>query len=539
MCIRNMSSVRTLWLAAVAATSLQGVTAAQAPGSAAQPGATTTAPAAASPAADPTTGQPAVQSQDPFTVENLVGDSVSLSNQQYPEVDQALKRFKNSDPVGAREYLEQAKQKYAKLPPVDLLMAKLWVFARNGEQARAALEQTVTKHPNDPEAYLLLADLAFAEGRTTEAHALFEKAQGLVGSFSENPKRRNNFDIRVLAGLGAVHERRQQWDQAVPLLTKWVELDPDSAAAHSRMGITLFQMDKPQEALAEFKKSRELRPDSSHPYVMLGQLFTQKQQLDKARIAFEQAFKEDGKNEATARAYAEWLVQQSEFDKAQTIAAAMRQNQPNSLSALMLDGVIAKMRNQPEAAEEALTKVLSIDPSNAGAINLLALILSESPNLAQQEKALRYAQMNAERFPNNAQANITLSWILAKLNRSAESDQFLTRAVQAGNLNADSAFLVARILVAKGQKDQARKAIEQVLAQAGQGMFMYRKEAEALLKELGGTVPTATPASTPAPGGAAAPGAIPPVPAASPAASRTPAPAANGAASPAPRTAGQ
>ncbi|RIK80953.1 MAG: hypothetical protein DCC67_08560, partial [Planctomycetota bacterium] len=289
MAIRNVSLVKIWLLTAFGFAAAPSFAMAQAPAATGNPPAS--APAAA--------GQPAAQPQDPFTVENLIGDAVSLSNQQYPEVDQAIKRFKNSDPAGAREYLEQAKQKYPKLPPVELMMAKLWVFARNGEQARLALEQTVAKHPNDPEAYLLLADLAFAEGRTTEAHALFEKAQGLVGSFNENPKRKNNFDVRVLAGLAAVHERRQQWDKAIPLLTKWVELDPDSAAAHSRMGITLFQMDKPQEALAEFKKARQLRPDSSHPYVMLGQLFTQKGQIDKARIAFEQAYKEDAKSEAT------------------------------------------------------------------------------------------------------------------------------------------------------------------------------------------------------------------------------------------------
>ncbi|MCC6493419.1 MAG: tetratricopeptide repeat protein [Pirellulales bacterium] len=507
MTIRIPSGAKAWSMAIAVAASLQLAAAGQAPTGAPPAGAP---PAGAQPGGA-TAEQPAAGQQDPFTVENLIGDAVSLSNQQYPEVDQAIKRFKNSDPVGAREYLDQAKQKYPKLPPVDLLMAKLWVFARNGDNARAALEQTVARQPDDPEAYLLLADLAFAEGRTTEAHALFEKAQSLVGGFNDNPKRKNNFEIRVLAGLSAVFERRQQWDKAIPLLSKWVELDPDSAAAHTRMGITLFQMDKPQEALAEFKKARELRPDSSHPSVMLGQLFTQKNQIDKARAAFEQAYKEDAKNEATARAYAEWLIQQGEFDKAQQVAAAMRKSQPNSVAALMLDGVVAKMRNQPEAAEEALTKVLSIDPSNAGAINLLALILSESSNLAQQEKALRYAQMNAERFPNNAQANIPLAWILAKLNRTAESDSYLNRAVQSGNLNADSAFLVARILVSKGQKDQARKAIEQVLAKAGSGMFMFRKEAEAMLKDLGGSVPQsqAPAASAPPAGGAAAPGAGP------------------------------
>jgi tetratricopeptide (TPR) repeat protein len=471
------------------------------------------APAGAAPATAPAGGVAAAQ--DPFTVENLIGDSVSLSNQSYPEVENALQRFKNGDFQGAKEYLDLAKQKFPKLPPVDLLMAKLYVFARNGEQARALLESTVTNYPNDPEAYLLLADLAFAEGRTTESHALFEKAKGLVDKFSDNEKRQQNFQIRVLAGLAAVHQRRQEWQPANDLLVKWVELDPDSAAAHTRLGETLFRLKKPADAFNEFKKARELNVQSSHPYIVLGQLFTQDyttqkaakspdaaKSLEQAKKAFEQAYKEDGKNEATARAYAEWLIQQDQLDQAQKVAEEMRKNSPQSVAALMLDGLVAKMRNDDAGAEEALTQVLSLDPSNAGAINLLALILSESPNLAQQEKALRYAQMNAERFGTNSQANITLAWILAKLGRSAESDAFLQKAVQGGQLNADSAYLVAKILVQKGQKENALKALEQVLQQAGAGMFMYRKEAEAMVKELGGTLPAAagtvtTPAATP------------------------------------------
>lgn len=475
-------------LAVVAATAMalqQGTASAQT----AAPG----APAGAAPAAAPAGGVGAAQ--DPFTVENLIGDSVSLSNQSYPEVESALQRFKNGDLQGAKEYLDLAKQKYPKLPPVDLMLAKLLVFARDGERARGALEATVTNYPNDPEAYLLLADLAFAEGRTTESHALFEKAKGLVDKFNENAKRQQNFQIRVLAGLAAVHQRRAQWEPANELLVKWVELDPDSAAAHTRLGETLFRLKKPPEAFAEFKKARELNAQSNHPYIVLGQLFTQDGKIDEARKAFEQAYKEDQANEATGRAYAEWLIQQDELDKAQQVAEQMRKNAPQSEAALMLDGLVAKMRNDSAGAEEALMQVLTVNPSNAGAINLLALILSESPNLAQQEKALRYAQMNAERFGTNSQANITLAWILAKLNRGAESDQYLQKAVQGGQLSADSAYLVAKILVQKGQKDNAAKALEQVLQQAGAGMFMYRKEAEALLKELGGTVPVAgTPA---------------------------------------------
>jgi len=58
-------------------------------------------------------------------------------------------------------------------------------------------------------------------------------------------------------------------------------------------------------------------------------------------------------------------------------------------------------------------------------------------------------------------------------------------------------------LVAKGQKENALKALEQVLQKAGSGMFMYRKEAENLVKELGGTVPAAGAPAAGAPAAAA------------------------------------
>jgi tetratricopeptide (TPR) repeat protein len=482
-----------------------------------------TSPAGAAPAAAPATnagaaaapgggtatpGAPgtAEKPQDTLTVEALIGDAVSLSNQQYPEVESAIQRFRNSDPAGARDYLTMAKQKYPKLPPVDLLMAKMWVFFRNGEQARQQLEETVKNNPNDPEAYLLLADLAFAEGRTTEAHALFEKARGFVDKFTENPKRQQNFQIRVLAGLAAVHERREQWAEANALLTKWVQIDPDSDAAHTRLGVTLYHLGKPDQALAEFKKARDLKTTAPHPQVVLGSLYAQDKKPAEAQKAFEAAYKEDGKNESTARAYAQWLIQQDQLDKAQQVAATMRKNQPNSVAALMLDGVIAKMRNQSEAAEEAFTKVLTLDVTNADATNLLALVLADSTNPAQQEKALSYAKMNAQRFPNSPQANVAYAWILTKLNRGNEAGEYLQRVLQQRNaLTADSAYLIARIFMQNNQKDQAKLALEQVLQQAGNGMFMFRKDAEKLLKELGGTVPQTSKTATTAPGAATAP----------------------------------
>ena len=433
------------------------------------------------PAPTSTLAGPEDSSMQP-TVEALIGSAVSLSNQKYPEIEKAIQRFKNGDVKGAIEYLKQAKEKYPKLPPTYITLAKLQVMARNTQGAYSILELQVSEDPSDPEAYLLLADQAFAGNRTAEAEALFEKAEPLVEKFDQNAKRKRDMEIRVLAGKAAVQERRGKWDQAMELLNQWVATDPDNAMSHARLGVTLFHLDKSKEAYNEFAKARKLNPNLPHPYASLGQLFTQADDIENARKAYEQAYKEDGQDATTVRSYAEWLLQQGELKKAQEVAGELLKLTPSAPVAVLLDGVVALMLNQNERAEQAFTKVLSLDPGNARANDLLALLLIESDDKADQERALRYAELNTKQFPNNSQANITKAYVLYKLGRMNEAQEPLQIGAR-GQLQTDSAYLIARIMDDQGQKDKARQALEQVLAQK-QGLFIFRKNAEEMLKEL-------------------------------------------------------
>lgn len=419
-----------------------------------------------------------------LTTENLIGTAVSLSNRSYPEIDSAIQRFRNGDVQGAIDYLDQAKEKYPKLPPTDITLAKMQLAARNGNAVRFLLERVAVEHPDDPEALLLLADQAFMGGRTTEALALFEMADPLVQKFTGNEKRKKNFQIRVMAGRSAVAERRGQWDEAYQLLNKWVESDPDSAAAHQRLGVALFKLKKNSEALKEFNKAREINPDIDHPFVIMGQLFSREGDKANAKKAYEKAYKENLADAKVAQAYAEWLIQEDDLDEAQAVAAKLRELTPDSVTALLLDGIVAQMQGNTDRAEKALQRVLSLDPSNATATNILALLLIASDDNADRERALRYAQVNAERFENNVQANITLGWVLYKLKRGAEATAALQKGAQAGQLQADSAYLVAKIMSEQeGQQDKAAQALEQVLNQKT-GLFLFRREAQKLLDEL-------------------------------------------------------
>jgi len=419
-----------------------------------------------------------------LTTEKLIGSAVSLSNQDYPEVEKAIQRFNNQDFNGARDYLDIAREKDPKLPPSEITMAKMYLLARDGQNGRLLLEAAATNHPDDPETYLILAAQSFAEGRTTEAQALYEKAQGIVEKFSGNSKRKRNFRNLVLAGRAAAFERRKQWDKAVEQLQEWVDVDPESATPHHRLGTALFRADKPDDALQELKTAKELNPEVAHPYVTMGQLYGLRGDDEKARESFELAYGENSADEQISQAYIYWLIQQSDLDRAQEITSSLLEQAPKSTQALLLSGIVAKMQGEQDKAELLLKKVIDLAPSNNLAYDLLALLLIESDDVSDQERALSYAKVNAERFPQSAQANITLAWIYYQLGRKSEGDQALRKIKESRISSPDSAYLVARIMMESNQVERARSALESVI-NTKSGLFIFRREAEELLNELG------------------------------------------------------
>lgn len=114
-----------------------------------------------------------------ITTQVLIGDAVSDPGARYADVDEAIKRFTNRDPLGAQQFLEAALRKNPNLPPVDLLLAKMYILSGDSASALASLEKSAAENPTDPEPYLILGDQAINAGQTIQAEALYDKALGL------------------------------------------------------------------------------------------------------------------------------------------------------------------------------------------------------------------------------------------------------------------------------------------------------------------------------------------------------------------------
>ena len=132
-------------------------------------------------------------------------------------------------------------------------------------------------------------------------------------------------------------------------------------------------------------------------------------------------------------------------------------------------------------------------PGNFGASNSLALVLVESDDKDARQRALEMAEVNVamnnrDNSPNQVPALTSLAWIYYKLGRQEDAGRILDQIARSNALTSDGKYYVAKLLSDRGERDTARKILDEVLA--AEPMFATRPDAidlqSKLKKETGG-----------------------------------------------------
>jgi len=432
-----------------------------------------------------TAALPAREARAQITAQTLIGKAVS-DDAQNQEVTGAINRFRDRDIDGCRAILERAKSNNAKLPPPGVMMAMLWLSVNQLGPARGELEDCVVKFPKDPEPYLMMGDLAFQDRRVTDADMLFKEATRLAAEYTENAKRKRDFDIRCNAGSAAVAEARKQWELSQKHHQAWIDLDPDNASAHQRMGIVLFQLSKPQEALEQFREAKKLDQKAVQPELAMARLYDDAKKRDTAKKLIEAAIKEAPKDPAVLLAASQWYLGQNDLERAKAIAEDALKLDAKSLEGRVVRGAIARVARDYATAEKFFYDAHVQSPGNFPASNSLALVLIESDDKDSRQRALEMAEANVamhrENSPQQVNALTTLAWVYYKLGRREDAEKILAQITQNNALTTDGAYYVAKLLSDRGEKDRARKILEEVLA--NEPMFATRPDAVDLLAKL-------------------------------------------------------
>ena len=100
------------------------------------------------------------------------------------------------------DFLRLARKGNPDVLPAEVILAELYLRDNQVAPARDVLEQAAAAEPGCPQTYVLLARLALAEGRATEAEALFEKTQTVAGSPGYPEAAQKRFKAEARAGAG-------------------------------------------------------------------------------------------------------------------------------------------------------------------------------------------------------------------------------------------------------------------------------------------------------------------------------------------------
>jgi len=439
-----------------------------------------------------------------LTVEAITGGAVDKGPHE-ADIKDAIKAFGGLDFDGARAALTKAKDKTAKLPPVETMLASMFLTANERNAARTELEKATRSYDTDPEAYLRLAELDLIEGRTTSARLLYLKAGELVKDFSESPKRKDKMRLDFYKGLAFIEEGLEKWKIAEALLKNWIKIEPDLGLVHQRLGRVLFKQDRADDALAEYQTAAQKDERIPPPEISM---FMNYHEARDAKAAGEWLTK--ATKLKTDRASAELAVSQALYlagrnDEAEAHADKALELEAENAEALLLRGMIARIKNDDQGAIAYLERAHAVSPGNGSAINHLAQVLIEQSTDDSRRRAIEFAEMNYRANQQNLEAIGTLGWVYYRSGRVIEADNMLRKLMQTGRLTAETAYFLAYIYHDSKRDDAALKFVDTARDAAKNRPFPYQDEVEKLFKEVTSRGPARSAGGADEPGGDAVP----------------------------------
>lgn len=318
-----------------------------------------------------------------------------------------------------QEALEYAGDKYDDFPEnhsLGRLYASLLIDNKQLDEAEDVFEELMTLYPQAPGLKLSHA-LVMLENSKPEA-AQIELKELIADEVHQNEA---NFY------LGRIADQRDEIDTAIEYYSKvkeGIHFEP----ALERSSYLLTQQDKTDEAIARLDTLREERPGiAQNLWILQYKLLTANQATERANETLDQALE----------AF------------------------PDDEQLLYARAMSYEARDNIEAMEKDLRKIIQNNPQNAIAINALGYTLADRTDRLQEALALITVALSLK--PENPAILDSMGWVLYRLDKKQESLIFLLKAFQ-NYPDAEVGAHLGEVLWSIGKKDSAQNLWRQLFA---------------------------------------------------------------------------
>jgi tetratricopeptide (TPR) repeat protein len=331
------------------------------------------------------------------------------------------------------------------------------------------------------------ADALFASARTAQVAGRLDEAEA---SYREYLKRFGP-KAEVLANLGALLARRENYPEAIRRYKEALKLDPSLSPLHLNLGLAYLKQTQPGPAISEFdlflkaqpghrqamqlramalleferyfeaeKQYRGLLPSADITISLgLATALLRQNRVDEARSVLEPVLEQSGSAESLL-VLGQLLLQEGRADEALGALEQARRLNPNLLHLRIALGSALWRQHRPEDAIREWRDELVSYPGSFEAAYMLGSALSLKIETRPEAEALLRRAVAAR--PRNARANFQLAKLVWQKSKNPEVLSFLERAIQADPELREAFFLHGTVLQSLGRKAEASKSFARV-----------------------------------------------------------------------------
>ncbi|HVQ39873.1 MAG TPA: tetratricopeptide repeat protein, partial [Pyrinomonadaceae bacterium] len=318
-----------------------------------------------------------------------------------------------------------------------------------------------------------LAELYGLTGQIYQAYSLHVPARECYMNASRlAPK-----DFRWVYLLGKSYEREGNSPEAVKYLNAALQLRTDYLPLFVSLGNISLQLNRPDDAEANFKRALEINENSAAAHYGLGQIATSKRSYPDAVKYLERALalapESNRLHYALAMAYrglGKLEQAQAHLALSGTVGVRVSDSLVDGLQDLvkgarlhLIRGRTALEARRFSEAADAFRKAIAAQSDSIPAHVNLGAALSQTGDLpgaiAQFEEVLRLDR-------NHPDAHYNLGLLLGQLNRHEQALKHLQNAVTDGPSDLNARFLLGQTLLKLGRLDEAEKELSRLVEAA-------------------------------------------------------------------------
>lgn len=364
------------------------------------------------------------------------------------------------------------------------LAARIKLKLNKPEAVVELLQPVVKQFDTDVEAMNLLASALLKTGKTDEAIELLNKVATLEPDSAQ---------AQMRLGAGLLMEGEQK--KAAEYLEKAAKLDPENRQADILLVLNHMKQRDFDTALKVAQDFQKKNPDSPTPWNLIGRVHLAAGNEAAAIEAFEQALKVSPGDPYALSTLAQLALKKKDYAGARQFYNRILAKHENHLATLIRLSVLDALEKNEEQMVQHLQQAMEAHPEAAQprlilaryyltkgdpgkAVTLLAPLDEKQKQTAPALKVMGMAQLQQKKY---AEAKVTLEQLVTKAPKSAEAHYLLAQAYgglnkaaqvekelgKALELNPDyfqARLAHTRLLIQQKKIDEARKEFQKLKA---------------------------------------------------------------------------